>query len=119
MQGQEILYRHTDTKTLANGTGAVLASYEIQFPEGYSKCVGVLAYPHQALFNIRLGMKQGQDTVQELTHPDDWKSDSTVAIQDRPKPILFNPSRKLTVYYQPLAALGADQTFDLVFLLQK
>ena len=109
-------YYHTHTKTLL--TGAVgLSSMEVKFPNGYSKCIGVLVYPNTSTFTVKLGLKQGQTVVQELTHPDDWVSSNAVAYAQRSKPIEFRADIALTVSMEPLAALGADETWDMVFLL--
>lgn len=113
------LYDHTVTITVPLGTATQINRDITDIPKDYDRVFGILVYPHQASFTLRLGISQGSKTVQQLTHPDDWKSSSAVAHEQRPKKVSFRADIKTTLSIEPLAALAAAETFDIVFRCTK
>jgi len=109
------IYDHTVTYTIPSGTSTQINKEITDIPKEYSRVVGILVYPHQTSFTLRLGISQGARTIQQLTHPNDWLSSTSVAHEQRTKKVSFRADLKTTLSIEPLAALGADETFDIVF----
>jgi len=109
------IYDHTVTYTIPSGTATQIDKEITDIPKEYNRVVGILVYPHQSSFTLRLGISQGSRTIQQLTHPDDWRSSNAVAHEQRARNVSFRADLKTTLSIEPLAALGADETFDIVF----
>ncbi len=108
--------------TVPNGTTtAQIINNQIQLDAMYSRCVGVAVYSVTGTLTLSLGLTtQSGNVIQDLTIIDDYMVTTSVPQNERFKEVNFE-ARGNNVQYtiQPTVNLGADQTFYIIFLLEK
>lgn len=106
----------TFTFSVPAGTLVGTQTKEIHFPTEYTKCTGIKVYPNSA-FTQRLGFSNKTGDIFELTHPDDWRTTTSIAPADRWKTCDIDTVHDLTLKYSPLATVAVTETFDIIFQL--
>ena len=110
----------TFTETIANGsTTSNITLKNVTLDHNYERCIGIRVIPHTT-HTLRLGIStQAGLTIQDITHMDDYIASTGVAHKDRYKEINI-PAKGNTINYtvRPYATLTADQSFDIVFILE-
>lgn len=109
------VYTHTHEVTFPNGLTATLREFTVTLPNKYKRCRSIDVYSHQTAFTVKLGIQQGNRVIHQLSHPDAWRSSYLVGRSERAKATDLVCDLEVKVSYQPLVALGADETISLLF----
>lgn len=111
---------YTQIVSLPLGSPVTTTEISVQLDKDYERCTGIAVYRQSASNTLSLGIRlDGGNTFQELTHPADWESTTSVGHDARYKPVTIpaaGKSHKLLV--QPLAILAAAETIHVVWRLE-
>ena len=123
MEGKtrEIKYQ-TVKITVPNGTAVgTLINDQVILDQQYKRCTGVALYVTAGPLTLSLGLTtQAGSVIQDLTHTDDYLPSTAVPLNERYKDINVAAGGNFIQYtLTPWQLLGADQSFHLVFRLER